>query len=233
MSLEDGKTINTDLKESLKIKSKEQLDFKSTFYRLSREYGVDGVERILNYIDVNADVGRIVVSNWLNNVHIPSDSIQRKILGCLSEFDLKKLAPQKITAIKEKFISPDLVKKFIIQPEPEVKPIPVQEIKKDSEIKPEQKEENKPEPRKRALKEWEFPGRYENLNIYESDLLDYLKNTFGDSEFNVKDIKFPQKRARGHTYFFQHLHYFINKGYLEKEFIRDGRYLYKIKQSKV
>ena len=74
--------------------------------------------------------------------------------------------------------------------------------------------------------------RYEGLNLYESDLLDYLKTTFDDSEFKIRDIQFPEKMARGHRYMFQHLYYLIALHYLEPIILIDGRYFYKINRTK-
>ncbi|OGI85369.1 hypothetical protein A3A92_01530 [Candidatus Nomurabacteria bacterium RIFCSPLOWO2_01_FULL_37_49] len=70
---------------------------------------------------------------------------------------------------------------------------------------------------KRELKiENEGPGKYLNLNKYESDLLDYLKSNFNESEFTSEEIKFQNARVRNRSKMWEHLQYLTSNDYLEK-----------------
>jgi len=62
----------------------------------------------------------------------------------------------------------------------------------------------------------EGPGRYLNLNKFESDLLDYLKSCFNEVKFTADDIKFPNARVKGRRLMFEHLTYLTNNNYLER-----------------
>ena len=73
-----------------------------------------------------------------------------------------------------------------------------------------------PEARQKLKEENEGPGRYTNLNKFESDLLDYLKSFFNEAEFIADDIKFQNARVRGRSKMWEHLTYLVYSGYLEK-----------------
>ncbi|MFA5791877.1 MAG: hypothetical protein WC884_02475 [Candidatus Paceibacterota bacterium] len=183
----------------------EYLNFKSLFEKLANKYGK---EQLLKYIENNSDVVPVVVLSWLNGSRITSLGVRKIILNTLRNFrlgDLPELPTQQDI--------PKLVPEKIIAILPE-------EIIK----------EVTPKPKKKSLeKEDEAKGRYEGLNLYESDLLDYLKSVFTDLEFNIQDIKFKEKKVRKHYYLFQHLAYICALGYIKGPYERNGIFYYKIK----
>lgn len=184
----------------------ERVELGDLFNSLSGQYGA---ERVLKYIEENTEIAPIVVSRWLRNQPPQSSSIRRAVLNCLRYF---QPTPSLLAARIENVLIER--KKSVVVPKSEEKPEEVIQ---------------KPKPkRKKVIKEWELEGRYEGLNLYESDLLDHLKSSFGDSEFNIQDIKFSLKKARGHTHMFQHLAYLKALGYVEGPIIRDFRYYYKV-----
>lgn len=105
----------------------------------------------------------------------------------------------------------------------------------DSVIDPEIKENIKPKQKKHGRKVSPFgdksEGRYPGLNSYESDLLDYLRNNFPNSDFSPENIKLKTIHG-GNNSLYSLLARLLQSKYIESQY-RDGDWFYHIVQNNI
>lgn len=194
--------------------------FRNLFKELSNTYGR---EQLLKYIEDNSSVAPVVITGWLEG-RIPSSNIRKIIFNTLRNFrsgdlpelpisqDIPKLIPEEIVVLSEE----EKEKEKEEEEEKGIKEVASKKIRnRFLELEQQKKDEAE--------------GRYEGLNLYESDLLDYLKSVFVGLEFSINDIKFEVRKVRKHGLLFQHIAYLRALGYLEGPYERKGRFFYKIK----